>query len=1259
MAGFYENITVSAAVPNAAADAEAAKDAAVTAKNEAEAAKDAAEVAKNLAEQHKDTASGYVGTVSGAQSIADANVASTAGDRQAAEDARDLAYSYGQAASLSAQSAEISANSVSANAATVAGMADNVDIVAGLQNTLVTLAHDLGIGGNITTVRPYVNQIDTVAGMVSNVATVAADAADIGTVATDLTGSNNIGTVAGLAPKINTVAGLSSELTSVHGNNADITTVATSLNAGNIIANVSSSIGNVNNVGNKLAEIEAVKNALSDIAAVENKLTEIDSVSDSITNVDSVAGVISEVQTVAGVSDEVANLSKSTGNMATLVSKLGQTTDLAGAVIDAQNSATSAASSASTASTHATTASGHASTAATHAANLGSVAYQDLTAIAESKAVTATDVFVYDTSKDSDGGAWRNRTQGTSWYNEPLNTSSRGATKKFPAVAVIVTESNKVTIYDADDPSMPMWFTSRNTTTDVGKGVLRQLNSYNPTCVSAKDGKVFVGINISGNYASNEGLHYLDFVKDEAGKHVTSSGNTGKVTPLTAYPNTNVTADSSMGVLNSADVNDIAVTVLPNAPIDPDTGLPVLTIAVATDGGVSVIKDDGSVVDLTYSFVSGECDHVYFLENGGIGYSLRSGRVYQVVYDSIPDADTTAKPDRYYTSSTAGAFTSSILPTLRAPTPDTGNGGACFYGNNIAVGRPSGLSVFHDSPLEANRSQCFITKDYNTGWMNGDIKLATLMDTTAETISAPELVTNGDFSSFGSELVDNGDFSTTSDWTFPNGDGSISNGQATVTATTDSNKYIRQDLGNSLVSGRTYAVSFNVVAETGTGLAYVRLGGVDVAPVGSYPQGVETHYITYTGGSPELRFMTYANSGAGFTLDDVSVKEVTGWSGLTNASISINAGKLRLTSNGATDGYVASDYFPTTAGKTYRLSLDFVNETGSYEKVYVQNANGGIIADSVDGLGTDQTVTLTFVATTSTSRVRLKTYNGTSGWDNFSCVQVEPDRSVNNNGLNIVGNVTKSAVATGAELVAYSGFSNSGNYIKQPYNSDLTFGTGDFTIMFWGKDSATASDHMIERANSARSLVSFYVTGSGSEYRLNVPSDLGTSYVSAGGARGSDIWEQLVFTRKDGVLYAYRNGELQNTDEHPHPLNTDGTEELYVGIAANVSSSSGGLDLALLRISATAPTAEQIAKIYRDEKPLFQEGAKCTLSGKDDVQAIAYDEDTGKLHVGNGDATSGRYRDEFVGLQNVNPVFRDTYSIGTAISAVNGLVVEE
>jgi len=91
----------------------------------------------------------------------------------------------------------------------------------------------------------------------------------------------------------------------------------------------------------------------------------------------------------------------------------------------------------------------------------------DLAAIAKSITDTAVDVFVYDTSKDSDGGAWRKRTQNTSWYNEAAS-ATRGSRKEFPAVAVIVAESNQVTIYDGDDPDMPMWIVICNNSNFAG-----------------------------------------------------------------------------------------------------------------------------------------------------------------------------------------------------------------------------------------------------------------------------------------------------------------------------------------------------------------------------------------------------------------------------------------------------------------------------------------------------------------------------------------------------------------------------------------------------------------------------------------------------------------------------------------------------------------------------------------------------------------------------------------------------------------------
>ena len=89
-------------------------------------------------------------------------------------------------------------------------------------------------------------------------------------------------------------------------------------------------------------------------------------------------------------------------------------------------------------------------------ANLTNVEIENIAAIKAKLNGTATDIFVYDTRKDSDGGAWRKRTSHTSWYNETAG-AYRGARKEFPAVAVIVTTSSALTIYDADDPNMSMW----------------------------------------------------------------------------------------------------------------------------------------------------------------------------------------------------------------------------------------------------------------------------------------------------------------------------------------------------------------------------------------------------------------------------------------------------------------------------------------------------------------------------------------------------------------------------------------------------------------------------------------------------------------------------------------------------------------------------------------------------------------------------------------------------------------------------------
>jgi len=92
--------------------------------------------------------------------------------------------------------------------------------------------------------------------------------------------------------------------------------------------------------------------------------------------------------------------------------------------------------------------------------------------------------------------------------------------------------------------------------------------------------------------------------------------------------------------------------------------------------------------------------------------------------------------------------------------------------------------------------------------------------------------------------------------------------------------------------------------------------------------------------------------------------------------------------------------------------------------------------------------------------------------------------------------------------------------------------------------------------------------------------------------------------------------------------------------------------LSLIRISAGAPSADQVKKIYNDEKCLFHENAKCTLHGtSNNVKALAFDDTNGVLHVG---TSSGR--SDFRGLNRIN---NTTTAVTTAISASNGLVAEQ
>jgi len=815
-----------------------------------------------------------------------------------------------------------------------------------------------------------------------------------------------------------------------------------------------------------------------------------------------------------------------------------------GAVQAAQSSASA---SATAASDSATTAIAQAAAAAASALSAGSVVSQDLSAIDRTVfAATIVDTFLYDTAKDSDGGAWRHRCGHTSWEAETLSgnwlgsaaneaaaraisgattgsyyydttalgfytlnagsgktATYRGNVRQFPAKVLITVEAARVVLWDLTQAGAPMW------------GVY--ITTVASSCVAA-NGLIALGRTGSG------GLYLFGFPDDalvvrSSSVHIRVVGGVGSAG---VHQNSWTTSASiSTNYLVNSAINDVAMTVLPTAPVDVATGLPVPTIAVATDGNAtystSVIKDDGTVVNVA---------------------SDSTGTAVGVEFDGLALKVIRSDGNVYYWNDVRALTTgASVSATVSASTTPAALGTASKQAKR-ALSSSTGLTLMRRNQLTlASSMLAYITKDYTSGWLPGDIRGAWLADTVAETLTGTELVTNGTFAT------------DTSGWTTSNATFTAAAGQATLTATSSTADACWAYATFTTVAGKTYTISGDLAGGANYSARYFRVG-------------------------------------------------------------------------------------------TYNTAADLGSAT----------------------LSADGKYSVTFTATGTTTYVSLGVYDsnypttpGTAIWDNISCRIADVDRSVKAKGLQAFGSLTKAAVASGAALMGYSGFS-AANYLEQPYNSDLDFGTGDFCIMGWAKFAATAAKEVIFCRDSPTT---------GKLIRLQV--DVTTSYLSASAYDGTTTrtatgaaaiddatWKHVLLTYSAGTLTIYVNGVSYATATGAALLTlNNATAVCNIGVDSQHANPATNGTLALWRAGATVPTAEQIAHIYETEKALFEVNAQCCLAGTSNaVTALAYDEETDLLHVG-----TSYGRSAFKGLVRVASEATPVGAI-TALSASAGVVVQ-
>lgn len=762
----------------------------------------------------------------------------------------------------------------------------------------------------------------------------------------------------------------------------------------------------------------------------------------------------------------------------------------------------------------------------------GKGALEDFSLNAVYKEITATaiDVFVYDTRKDSDGGAWRSRCQNLSWYNETLNTTTRGSRRDFPAVAVIVLVAGSLTIYDGDSPDLPMWMVFQFN----GNTAIRGMSI--PTATTMLNGVLCACGQESGGISYNSGFYFVTFLKDTAQwkseAHAGVFGYGIKDRNLTTgYSVAAGTSNDGSVKIAARDCFDVAMTVLPNAPIDSVTGLPIPTIAVATQGGVSVLHTNGTVANLLTQV--GQSTYVLFTKFGGIQTHGGGGVAYMAWgFNTIPTASTN-NPDYALLSTSRFSWASNYI--MRGG----GDGNsqpypACVTNEGFACLENAGSSTTNKLITIAANKEAFgyslvnyMTTKYNTGWMPGNIQGAWLSDTTQETVvGSGELITNGDF-------------------------------------------------GNGLT------------------------GWTD-----------QTGESTVTGG--QLNF----------------IKTTASWSG------------------------IYSNVFPTVVGKTYEYSYTVTAHSGNQVRVHGMSSSG--ITLSAPMYHTTGTFTFSFVAATTQSQLLIGTVNSATvnaSFDNITCRLADVDRSLNLKGLCVYGSITKSPVATGADLVGYSGFSGS-NYMIQPYNSALNSANTPRVFIGWVKTSSTSDYQYIMTLTDGVSVWNGIAIQSSTGYPYMYSTDGGQLVSTSNVVDGQ--WHMVVGVEDLFGRRLYVDGRLGISETRALTSISAYTPQLYVG-RANWSSGSISYpfqgSISLCRFTSTPPSPEQISKMYNDEKVLFQDGAKATLYGTSDlVNALAYDEDTKLLHVG---TSSGR--STFQGLRRVD---NTTTAVATSISASNGMIVE-
>ncbi|MDX8383206.1 MAG: hypothetical protein R8M45_03925, partial [Ghiorsea sp.] len=199
---------------------------------------------------------------------------------------------------------------------------------------------------------------------------------------------------------------------------------------------------------------------------------------------------------------------------------------------------------------------------------------------------------------------------GTNFMQYGAGITNRAGSQKFPMKGVVTAEAGRVIIWDTTHGAPTMWIVFNGLVSNWL--YLYSVTSYNVTSIDISSGIIIIGqagILTEFNLISEKAYSW-----DQASvaPSLLHNGNVSQRNDTLG-----VTSDNSRGQIINNTVNDVAITILPDAPFN-EYGMRVPTIAVATDGGVSVIMDDVSVVNSNIALLANSVS----IDNGYLVWSV-------------------------------------------------------------------------------------------------------------------------------------------------------------------------------------------------------------------------------------------------------------------------------------------------------------------------------------------------------------------------------------------------------------------------------------------------------------------------------------------------------------------------------------------------------------------------------------------------------------------------------------------------------------